>query len=462
LYYVLLHFWLKLGSGEFVIRALSALLGVGSLLVLYALACDLFDRRTALLSALLLAVSPLHIWFSQEARMYILVATLGLCSAYSMRLALRRVPETVVQKSTCGRAWPWVAYVLSTAMAINGHYFALFLLPFHNLYVLYLMARRQVHRGALGKWLLSQGAVGLLSLVGLAGVFSDESRYWWGLLDTLHGAPTPGDLLRLVFSFSLGTTVQSGILYAVGLLVFGSCAALSLLQIVPEAEGKRLRVGPRLQGKRLSLALDDGMVFTLLYLLVPLGTVFAYSQFRSSWVLRYLFPFLPPYCILLARGLLRLPGRFLGLSVTCALLLLTLWPLANTYRYQQKEDWRSTAQYIAAREQPGDVLLMVDEDTWLPFEHYYSGSLYHMGVSRTVTDRDFLWSRVGLATASYQRIWLVLSHTNNVLLKGILQQHPATRMVAEQHFLLVEVDLFAVRPGGLRPNGEVVPSGAGS
>ena len=429
LYYVLLHFWLRLGSSEVVVRALSALVGIGSIAALYALARDLFDQRTALLSAYFLAISPLHLWFSQEARMYILVAPLGVCSAHCLLLAFRTYTAPSAQRRR--RVWFWIGYIVSTALAVHAHYFALFLIPFHNLFVLYVLLRKRPDRSLFWHWLVCQVSVGLLSLVGLAGVFSDESRYWWGLLDVLHGAPRLGDLLHLLFYFSLGTTVENSLLLWVTLLVFGGCAAWAVLQI---------RRG------RVRLVIDEGLFFTLLYLLVPVGTVFVYSQVRSSWVLRYLFPFLPPYCMLLARGVLNLPGRRLRIGLALVLLLLTLWPLANTYRLPQKEDWRSAAALIASQEQPGDILLTVDEDIWLPFEYYYRGSLYYQGISRSVSDKDLLRARVGQAASAYHRVWLLLSHTNNILLKDVLQQFPGSRMVLEQHYLNVEVDLFDLSP----------------
>jgi len=419
LYYLLLHFWLLLGSTEFIVRLLSVIIGLGSVVAIYALAKQLFDARVGLLSALLLAISPLHIWYSQEARMYILVAALGLCSAHFMLLALRE-----------GQLWHWLAYVLSTALAMNTHYFAIFLAPFQNVYMLYLLLQRRARRGVWKHWLLSQTAIVLLSVIGLAGIFSSESSYWWGLLDTWHGAPTFRDLVGLMFSFSLGTTAEGLLLYLGGLLLFGFCAAWSLVAH---------------QQRRLSLSVDDGLVFTLLYLVVPLSTVFLLSQFRSFWVLRYIFPFLPPYCIIVARGIARMPGRVLGMLVVGAIVLISLWPIANVYCYEQKENWRAAVQYIIAEEQPADLIFMVDEDIWLPFEHYYHGSVRRMGVSRTVTDRDLLAARVGMVLPNYTRIWLVLSHTNNLALKDYLTTSRYTELVSERHFTGIEVDLFAVK-----------------
>ena len=438
LYYLCLHFWLWLGSSEFLVRSLSVWIGLGSIVAVYGLAKQLFDARVGLLSALLLAISPLHIWYSQEARMYILVAALGLCSAYFMLLALRE-----------GRSWHWLAYVLSTALLMNAHYFAVFLVPFQNAYVLYLLLRRHARRGVLWHWLLSQVMVGLLSAVGLAGIFSSESSYWWGLLDTWHGAPTIADLLGLMFSFSLGTTVRGSLIYWGGLFLFGLCVLGSLLAF---------------ERRRLSLSVDRGLVFAMLYLVVPLGTVFLLSQFRSFWVLRYIFPFLPPYCIIVARGISRMsslgeaqsrhlsgesrirpPGWILGVLVLGAIVLVSFWPIANIYRYEQKENWRAAVQYLTAEEQLGDLILLVDEDIWLPFEYYYRGSTRRMGVSRMVTDRDLLAARLGTILPNYNRIWLVLSHTDNLALKEHLTTSRYTELVSERHFTRVEVDLFVIK-----------------
>jgi mannosyltransferase len=440
LYYLLLHFWLLLGESEFAVRLLSVVLGLVSIVVIYALAKQLFDTRVGLLGAWLLAISPLHLWFSQEARMYMLVLTLNLFSASFLLLVVRE-----------GRRWHWLAFVLTTALAMNAHYFTLFLALFENAYVLYLLLRRRLRNSFWKHWVLSQVAITLLSAIGLAGIFSEESDYWWGLLDALHGPATWRDLVSTVLKFSLGPLVSGRLAYVVALSLFGFCVVWALISFrraslsdsePRPAQTRRPRTG---LVQRLSLARDDGLVFILLYLVVPIGAIFLVSQFRSFWVLRYLFPFLPPYCVLASRGIARMPGRALPALVTVGIVLASLWPVVDMYRFQQKEDWRGAVQYIGAHEQPGDVLLMVDEDLWLPFEHYYRGSMSHLGVSRTITDRDFLAARVGLAASSHRRIWLVLSHTDNQILKDYLMTSGYTELLSERYFMSVEVDLFAVQ-----------------
>ena len=59
-----------LGYSEWALRLPSALFGSMSVLFLFVTAKKMFNEKIALLSAFLLAISPLHIWYSQEARMY--------------------------------------------------------------------------------------------------------------------------------------------------------------------------------------------------------------------------------------------------------------------------------------------------------------------------------------------------------------------------------------------------------
>src|SRR5207237_10048583 len=75
-YYAILHLWMRLGDSEFVVRALSALMGIATIPTLYALGTRLFGRRTGLIASTLLALNAFHIQWSQEARAYSLTVLL--------------------------------------------------------------------------------------------------------------------------------------------------------------------------------------------------------------------------------------------------------------------------------------------------------------------------------------------------------------------------------------------------
>ena len=79
LYYALLHGWIGLfGAGPVSLRLLSVLFGVLAIPAIYLAGRRMLSHRAALLAAFLLAISPLHVYYSQEVRMYGLVALLSI------------------------------------------------------------------------------------------------------------------------------------------------------------------------------------------------------------------------------------------------------------------------------------------------------------------------------------------------------------------------------------------------
>src|SRR4051794_35229791 len=68
LYHTLLHFWLLLGWGEpaYAIRLLSSVFELGSVIGMFLLGRALGGIRVGLISALLLAFSPFHVFYAQE------------------------------------------------------------------------------------------------------------------------------------------------------------------------------------------------------------------------------------------------------------------------------------------------------------------------------------------------------------------------------------------------------------
>src|SRR5262249_43603501 len=67
---VVMHFFLSPEVSAASARLPSALIGTLSVLALFWFTRRLLSTGVALLAALLLALSPLHVWYSQEARWY--------------------------------------------------------------------------------------------------------------------------------------------------------------------------------------------------------------------------------------------------------------------------------------------------------------------------------------------------------------------------------------------------------
>jgi 4-amino-4-deoxy-L-arabinose transferase-like glycosyltransferase len=136
------------GTGEIALRWPSALAGIATVPVAWAIGREMTGRRaTAIAAAAFVAVNPLFVWYSQEARAYALFVLLA---AVAMLCFLRALREP-----TTGRM---AMFALSSSLALLSHYFAVFLLvPM----VLWLMWDRTRRRAALP-------AIGVLALVGMA------------------------------------------------------------------------------------------------------------------------------------------------------------------------------------------------------------------------------------------------------------------------------------------------------
>jgi mannosyltransferase len=136
LYYLLAWLWSRLfGTSEVGLRSLSALAGTASIAVVYLGAVSLpLPRRTGLIAAAIVAVSPVLIWFSQDARAYALVFLLTALSFLFFARARRN-------RSRRDLAW-WAVF---SALAIASHYFAGFVvLPEAALLLLGAANRRRV------------------------------------------------------------------------------------------------------------------------------------------------------------------------------------------------------------------------------------------------------------------------------------------------------------------------------
>jgi hypothetical protein len=101
------------GTGELAVRLPSIVFGVALVGMLYVAGRDLFDRATGRLAALLGAVAPLLVWYSQEARMYALFMFLSVVAVWAQVMALRH-----------GRLRFWALYGIVAAALIWTHYFA--------------------------------------------------------------------------------------------------------------------------------------------------------------------------------------------------------------------------------------------------------------------------------------------------------------------------------------------------
>lgn len=125
LYFYCLYILFKIfGYTTFIARLFSALLGVFSIFGIYKLGKEFFNTKIGCLSAFLLAVNTFHIYYSQDARPYIL---LFLFSIYSFYFLIKFLKEINIKNS--------LLYGIFTGLMLLSHFFGLFVL-FSQMFIL--------------------------------------------------------------------------------------------------------------------------------------------------------------------------------------------------------------------------------------------------------------------------------------------------------------------------------------
>ena len=442
-YTLFLHCWLWLGEADWLVRLPSALFGTATVYVIYRLGAALWDEATGLVAGLLLAASPMHVWYSQEARMYALVTGLAATSSWLF--------WGLGQRRSAAR---WAGYVVASVLTVYSHSLAVLVLAVHNLCVAAGLAWRRAAQPAgrpvgcqegdrvpgwrlpavpLRPWLLSQVVVAVLCLPWVYATFvRPPLGGYWGWIEVQYGPATWQSVLNLLAVFAHGGRVAWPALVRRGLLV-----AFVGLSLIGAVRWQR-------QGRRC--ALDGGWAFAAALFALPVALVLAVSQVRNVFVPRYLMPFLPGFVLLVARGVRSLPGRVPGAAALAGVLAISAVAVGDAYLRQEKEDWRGVAGRIAALEQPLDMIFLMDEDIVVPFRHYYRGPAAIQTVWRGRDEPEVLRRLVDEAVEAHSRVWLVLAHTQNYRLKEQLLADPRLRLAFEEARVGIYLARFDRRP----------------
>ena len=150
LYYALAWVWTQVaGTGEFGLRFVSALAGVATVPVAYLLGDELRGRRAGVVAAALVAVNPMLLWYSQEARVYALLSLLTAVAALYFVRALDR-----------GRRRDFTGWGIASALALATHYFAVFPIALEAAWLLW----RRRREALAGLWIVALAGLTLAPL----------------------------------------------------------------------------------------------------------------------------------------------------------------------------------------------------------------------------------------------------------------------------------------------------------
>ncbi len=170
-------FWRLFGAGEWALRMPSALAGIALVPVSWAIGRELGSRAAAIAAAALVAVSPIFVWYSQEARVYGLYTLVtGVAMLCFLRFSARPQDR--------GRL---IAFAIAGVLALVTHYFTAFLLAGMALWLLW---RPETRRRCIPA--LAAIAVAGLALLPLVSAQGGRNTNWigeWALRARLEAIP---------------------------------------------------------------------------------------------------------------------------------------------------------------------------------------------------------------------------------------------------------------------------------
>jgi mannosyltransferase len=353
LYFLLIWIWAKaFGTSEVALRSISTVAGVALVPIAYLCARELLDRRAGLIAAALVAVNPFMIWYSQEARSYMLLAALSGAS-FLWFLRARRDPSR-------GNLGWWAGF---SAVAMMTHFFAGFLIAPEAVWLLSTARSRAT--------VLAVGGVAAVQVALLPFAIIDASPSrgvgWIGRISPVHR------IGQAVVEWGASnlyrrTTAIEGLIAGAGLAV--------ILVILLGLGGDR---------RTRSAAAVAGAVSAFVFL-APLAVAVAGQDYFLS---RNVIPAFVPLVVLVAAACSAPRARRAGGIVAVALLGLFCFASfdVQTHAYLQRPRWRDVARSLGPGKLPR-VILAANGTTADALKIYVPGASWSTRLARRTLIRE--------------------------------------------------------------------------
>jgi len=400
LFHSILDCWMRLfGQGEFSVRFPSFLFSVLCIPLTYALGKKLFNSKIAIIATAIMAISPMQLWYAQEAAPYSLVLSLGLLSSYIMTVLIKNGPSGY---------WLYF-YLVSLLGLLSGEFYIMLLVIQTVVLALYLISLKD--KKGLRNLVLASVLI-LLYFLPWGSIY----LYKFKLIQRGFWIPRP-DLLSLRITFEnllTGYNLSERQHLLTGFLV----AIISAASFVSVYRNRDLR---------------DRTLLCISFTLVPIVFVYFFSKTIASVYLdRRFITFSPYYYIFLAIGIERLSRNRTGLVCIGALVVMLTVSLKSFYldimpapvKYHMgtyiKKPVKPLARFIKERLLPGDIIAFSNPSVRPIFSLLIGGSkqyytFYDPSLKDTNWNRPFIESektvpihKIRLLEAD--RIWLISSN----------------------------------------------------
>ncbi len=345
-YYTALNGWMQaFGQSPFSVRLLSVFSGLLTVAVSYAVGRRLFDGWAASAGMVVVAVSPFHIYYSQETRMYAPLALFCLLVIlFFLRATAIRDTRYVMRD--------WLCLALSAAFAMYMQNLAAFFLLAFGLSTLPCpkVFAKVAAAGA------AAFALWLPWFLNLPGQFAKLRQAYW------------------VTRPNFVTLLQTALVYQAGEELVAARTLLPLALFT--AVVLPVFLGWQALKRRRETSAQGALWLTALAVGTPL-LLFLASLYQPVYIQRALLPAALMYCI--ALGWLfaeaQMPGLIRGL-LGGLLAVTAIGGLGAHYTFAQfpRPDFQAAAAFLQQNAAPDDVILHSNKLSFFPM-HYYDRTL---------------------------------------------------------------------------------------
>ena len=367
LYYLTLKAWTDVfGYSEIALRSLSVLFGLLTVLFVYKIAKELTNHKSPvtshypLFAALLIATSPFHIYYSQEARMYSMAAFFAALSIYSYVLLISETKKKFFIN-------PWIIFSLALTLLIFTDYLPVFLLPVFWLYA-YLTKQKKIWWV---KFLIAHIPLLILGLLWLP-IFLIQSKQGNWLLTTLPawrniaGGATAKQAALVWIKFTLGRiSLVNKIIYYFLIVISSFPFIAALLRAWIDREKTKL---------------------LWFWLFIPLLLAFAVSFWFPAFIyFRFVFV-IPAFYLLVSWGINHVKTKKIKIMLISSLIIINIggWFIYVFDSRQHREEWRGAVQFIEAKWKPLEVVIFDFPEPIAPYKWYEKGIVPAYGATDSI------------------------------------------------------------------------------
>lgn len=419
-YWAVMHFWVRaLGDSETMLRLPSAIAGIAAIPAMFALGKRLYGPPEGLIAAALTATAWTPIYYSQEARAYmLLMLSVVLSSSWLIDVvrALRRERPLPIPTT--------IGYIVAAELACYFHHAGLLF---------------TVLQGALVGLLFRRRPAALLRLAAVYGVVALGYLPWLRRAATdLSGGPEwlrPPELIHVaLFIRSLFNESNT---IACLVLALSATLAIRAIDLLRQRQAGRLASSP------------DALL--LVWLVVPVAILYLRSRIAAPvFGDRYLIIVAPAAYLLVARAVTQLPFRRVTTPVVAAvlpsLLVVHLLFVKDYFTRPDKEQFRAAAAYLVRHDLP-EAKAVILACAWN--REYFDYYLGRLGSTRRVdrlaeTAHDRTMIAQLIEARAPDDVWLLAGHKIPApdLVASLADD---LRLVGEAHFHGADVWHFVPR-----------------